>query len=101
MINDASPVVTQVFSEFSENLLLFLIPLIKKYNTEAVVFGGNISNAHAYFLPVLQRKLAVNNITVALKQALLNEDASLIGAASCFKLQEAQRKELNESVSIK
>lgn len=75
-------VVQKIFFEFGENLALFLLPPLKKHKAEAVVFGGNISNAYLRFLPSLQQCLADNNVYVALQKALLNEQASLIGAAS-------------------
>lgn len=78
--------VKQVFLEFSENLGQFLIPQIKRYQSEAVVFGGNISNAFTFFQPELQQVLTAQQANVVLKKALLNEDASLIGAASCWKI---------------
>ncbi|RYZ53847.1 MAG: ROK family protein, partial [Sphingobacteriales bacterium] len=77
--------VNQVFLEFGENLSLFLLPLIRKYNPGTVVFGGNISNAHDSFLSVVQMHLAAAGVDVALKSAQLNEDASLLGAASCWQ----------------
>lgn len=78
--------VSQVFSEFSENLGLFLLPLIQKHKPGTIVFGGNISNAHGYFLPAVKGQLAAAGIDVALKATLLNEDASLLGAASSWQI---------------
>ncbi|MDQ3278492.1 MAG: ROK family protein, partial [Bacteroidota bacterium] len=75
-----------LFQEFSENLALFLIPQIQKFSAEAVVFGGNISNAFAFFQPALEASLREGNSNVVLKRAILNEDASLLGAASCWSL---------------
>jgi glucokinase len=80
----ASALLEQVFLEFSDNLAMFLIPQIKNFDAEAVVFGGNISNAFSQFQPSLQAKLAEEKINVAVKRAVLNEDASLLGAASCW-----------------
>lgn len=80
--------VNQVFREFSENLGLFLLPLMQKYGPGVVVFGGNISNAHEYFLSAVEKQLAAASIDVALKPAQLNEDASLLGAASSWQLAE-------------
>ena len=51
-----------------------------------VVFGGNISNAHSYFLPTVKEQLAAAGIDVALKATQLNEDASLLGAASSWQI---------------
>ena len=78
--------VNQVFLEFAENLCLFLLPLIQQYNPGTIVFGGNISNAHEHFLPVVKKHLEAAGIDVALKPAQLNEDASLLGAASSWQI---------------
>lgn len=78
--------VKKVFFEFSENLGLFLLPLIRQYKTATVVFGGNISNAHAYFLSAVEKRLAAGGLQVDLKPAQLNEDASLLGAASSWQI---------------
>ncbi len=75
------PFIQQMFSEFSENLAMFLIPQIQKYNCKVVV-GGNISKASHYFLPELQRRLAANEVNTTVTKASLDEDALLIGAAS-------------------
>ena len=75
----------QLFEEFGYHLADFLIPLIKEKLADTVVLGGNISNAHAAFLPYLQKKFQEQNVVVNLKVAALQENASLIGAASCWE----------------
>ena len=85
MLDGPALYVAQVFEEFGENMSLFLVPNIKAFHAEAVVFGGNISNASMYFLPALQEKMRKNQLNVALYPAKLHEDAALIGAASCWK----------------
>ncbi|RYZ56720.1 MAG: ROK family protein [Chitinophagaceae bacterium] len=74
----------QLFTEFGENLGRFLVPQIRKTGAQAVVFGGNISKAFAFFQAGLNATLNANGINVALKTAVLNEEASLLGAASCW-----------------
>lgn len=76
----------QLFTEFGNNLAEFLLPLIKERLADIVVLGGNISHAHLAFLPQLNRKLQENNVEVKIKIAELKENASLIGAASCWEL---------------
>lgn len=90
--------VKQVFQEFSENLGQFLIPQIKRYQSEAVVIGGNISNAITFFQPALQQVLSAQQVNVEIKKALLNEDASLIGAASCWKVIKPEPRTTYESL---
>ncbi|HEV7622259.1 MAG TPA: hypothetical protein VGO09_11010, partial [Flavisolibacter sp.] len=80
---DPLSLVKIIFSEFGENLALFLLPVIEKNKSRIVVFGGNISNAFDHFIPAFRSRL-VNN-QVVLRKALLNEDATLIGAASSWK----------------
>ncbi|HEX7905591.1 MAG TPA: ROK family protein [Chitinophagaceae bacterium] len=81
----SSLLVKKLFDEFSENLTQFLLPQIEKYKSEAVVLGGNISNAFPLFEPALQTNFRASNVDVEIKKAQLSEDALLIGAASCWK----------------
>ncbi|RYF87243.1 MAG: ROK family protein [Chitinophagaceae bacterium] len=82
--------VNQIFMEFTEHLGIFLEPVIRKHEARTVVFGGNISHAHNYFLPTVKRLLAANGINVTLKPAQLNEDAALLGAASSWQIPDYQ-----------
>jgi glucokinase len=77
--------IQQIFEEFAMHLAEFLSPLIKQRQADMVVLGGNIANAHAWFLPVLNSKLQENNVMVNIKIAELQEKASLLGAASCWE----------------
>jgi glucokinase len=70
----------QVFSEFGENLGLFLAGFIRSEPVEAVVLGGNISKAMDLFMPAVNRVLQEQDITVSIKQSVLGESAALIGA---------------------
>ena len=74
-----------IFEEFGDHLADFLIPLVQERRADTVVLGGNISNAHAAFLPCLQKKFREQDVDVDLKIAELQENASLIGAASCWE----------------
>lgn len=76
--------VRQIFDEFAANMAMFLTPVIHKGSLEAIVIGGNISNASSYFLPQVAQLLKHQNIQTTIKVAKLNEMASLIGAASMF-----------------
>ena len=75
----------QIFEEFGHHLADFLIPLVQEREADMVVLGGNISNAHAVFLPSLLTRFQKQDIVVNLKIAQLKENASLIGAASCWE----------------
>lgn len=73
-----------VFREFGHNLGRFISPLIKQHELELVIIGGNISLAFDAFAPALEAILAAEQIRVAIKITTLQENAALIGAASCL-----------------
>lgn len=85
-LNSKSPVVNQIFEEFGQHLAEFLSPFIIARQADVVVLGGNIANAHPYFLPALLAKLQELKVDTTIKIAELKEVASLIGAASCWEL---------------
>lgn len=76
--------VQQIFEEFGRNLAQFILFLLKENPWEAIVLGGNISNAHACFMSYVQQELDKNQAVVEIRIAELKEDASLIGSASCW-----------------
>jgi glucokinase len=83
-LKDNSPLKSQIFEEFGHNLGEFLTPLIKEHQPTVIVLGGNIANTFELFSPSLAKKLAENAVHAEIKIAELKEDASLIGAASCW-----------------
>jgi glucokinase len=85
LMEEESLFVNQVFREFGANLGDFLVPLLEQTKAGAVVLGGNIANALPFFWPSLEKQIRVHHPDVIIKQAQLNEDASLIGAASCWQ----------------
>jgi glucokinase len=78
-------VVLEIFREFGNNLAEFLFPVMEKHSIEVVVLGGNISNAHVFFMPHLHQRFREMKSNVTIKVAQLKEQASLIGAATCFQ----------------
>lgn len=76
--------VQQIFEEFGNNLAQFIIELLEKKPADVIVLGGNISNAQLCFMPYLMKKLDAAAVHTEIKIAQLKEDASLIGAASCW-----------------
>lgn len=76
----------EVFAEFGRNLAQFLMPIIKKNKIEVVILGGNIAQAIELFCLSLSEELQTNGLVVPFKLSLLNEHASLIGAASSWNL---------------
>lgn len=75
--------VAGIFKEFAHNLALFLKGHIDEGKPEAIILGGNIAKAFPLFSEELDRQLAIPGKPV-IKQAVLGEKASLIGAASCW-----------------
>ena len=76
--------VQQIFEEFGNNLAQFIIELLEKKPVDVIVLGGNISNAQLCFMSYLMKKLDAASVDTEIKIAELKEDASLIGAASCW-----------------
>ena len=74
-------IVTDLFTDFGDNLGLFLTPWLKKFAAEILVIGGNISNAYNLFGDVFEKRIRSEecNCTVALSK--LKEDAALLGSA--------------------
>jgi len=84
-LQDSESYKKRIFLEYAANLASFIIPLIQQYDLEAVVIGGNISNAFELFLPELTRILKADKIDTVIEIAHLKEDASLMGAASSWE----------------
>jgi glucokinase len=77
--------VRTIFAEFGQALGFFLAEFICLDQPEVIVVGGNIARAAELFLPETRKVLALQGTAVPLKLALLGEEASLIGAASCWQ----------------
>lgn len=75
-----------IFNEFGNNLAQFMMPLIKKYQAEVVILGGNIAQAFPVFAPNLIDVLTQNQFNTEIKITTLNEHAALVGAASCCQI---------------
>lgn len=67
----------ETFSEFGENLGLFLLPYLQSFEAKVVVLGGNICGAYELFKESLHRKLSGYRIYVSTH----GEKAAMIGAA--------------------
>ncbi|PKV50166.1 glucokinase [Aquimarina sp. MAR_2010_214] len=72
---------TKIFKEFSENLAIFLTPWLLDFEAEAIVIGGNISNAWTFFIEDLIQTFNKLDITIPIYKSKLRESAALIGAA--------------------
>lgn len=74
--------VNLVFEEFSKNLDLFLYRLEQMGESyDCVILGGNIANAHRFFLQQLKALLELRSVNIPVLISGLGENAALIGAA--------------------
>ncbi|GAB3816381.1 ROK family protein [Pontibacter rugosus] len=85
------PRVQQLFDEFGQNLAAFLIPFVQDEQPEVIVLGGNIAKALPLFETVLLKTLHQQSITLPVKQAVLGEEAALIGAANLWNTSHIQK----------
>lgn len=76
--------VKEIFDEFGKNLADFFLNISKQEQTDLIVLGGNISKSFQYFHPSLKKRLMEQGVNVSVESSLLNENASLLGAASCW-----------------
>lgn len=84
LANEGNQDALNIFKEFGNNLGLFLQHFIAlEGEVDTVVMGGNIAKtAHLFRVGVLD---VLGEEKVKLKQAVLGEDAALIGAAGVWK----------------
>jgi glucokinase len=75
------PGIQFLFDDFGWNLGDFLEPWIEKSGSEALVIGGNISNAFDLFGKSLQASLNAKGIKIRISISELKETASIIGSA--------------------
>ncbi len=71
------------FLDFGAGLAEFIAPCIREKEAEVLVLGGNIARAFPLFSTALTKGLADTDVTI--RQTVLGEDASLVGAASLWK----------------
>ena len=74
-------VIMELFTEFGNNLGVFLAPWLKKFRAEIVVVGGNISHAYDLFGSIFENSLAKEGCSCRVELSELKEDAALIGSA--------------------
>jgi glucokinase len=73
--------VSDLFTDFGDNLGLFLAPWLKKFKAEILVIGGNISHAYQMFGEVFENRLKKENCNSSVALSVLKEDAALLGSA--------------------
>lgn len=73
--------VMDMFTEFGNNLGIFLAPWLKIFKAEIVVVGGNISHAYSLFGKIFEDSLKKEGCNCKVALSELKEDAAFIGAA--------------------
>ncbi|MDP4223148.1 MAG: ROK family protein [Bacteroidota bacterium] len=74
-------VVLDLFTEFGNNLGVFLAPWLMRFKAEIVVVGGNISHAYSLFGKIFEESLKREGCNCRVALSELKEDAAFIGAA--------------------
>lgn len=74
-------VVKDLFTEFGNNLGVFLAPWLIRFKAEIVVVGGNISHAYNLFGDIFENSLKKEGCKCKVALSDLKEDAAFIGAA--------------------
>jgi glucokinase len=73
--------VMELFSEFGNDLAVFLTPWLIKFKAEKLVIGGNISYAYNLFGNIFEEKLKKEGCKCEVALSSLKEDAALLGSA--------------------
>ena len=74
-------VAKSLFDDFGEKLGIFMAPWLKTFGVEALVIGGNISNAFDLFEPSFKKYLSATGLEIKIAASELKETASIIGSA--------------------
>lgn len=74
----------EVFKVYGRALGEFLFPYVIRLQTQAVILGGKIANAHSYFLPSAQFYLRNYGVDLSFHISQLGERSTLIGAGGVF-----------------
>ncbi len=75
----------RLFKEYGGRLADFVAPLLKRFGTQRLVLGGNISKAYSCFEESLTAGLADNGCDVTVRISELMDEAAMTGAASLFR----------------
>jgi len=73
--------VMELFTEFGNDLALFLAPWLNKFRAEKLVIGGNISYAYNLFGKIFENGLVKEGCKCKVALSTLKEDAALLGSA--------------------
>jgi glucokinase len=73
-----------LFTEYGNNMGIFIAPWLNRFKAEVLVIGGNISYAYNLFGEVFENKLKSEKCSCRIEISDLKEDAALIGSAYLF-----------------
>jgi glucokinase len=73
-----------LFTEYGENMGIFLSPWINRFKAGMLVIGGNISYAYNLFGNVFEERLKKEKCNCRVEISELKEDAALLGSAYLF-----------------
>lgn len=73
-----------LFTEFGDNLGIFLSPWLNKFGAEMLVIGGNISYAYSLYGNVFEERLKKEKCFCRVEISDLKENAALLGGAYLF-----------------
>lgn len=91
-------VVQDLFTEFGNNLAVFLAPWLIRFRAEILVVGGNISYAWDLFGEIFEKRLRVEGCSCRVALSELKEDAALIGSA--FLLDEKFWRDIQHALPL-
>lgn len=78
-------IAVKVFADFGKDFGKFLVPLLKSFEAECLLLGGNVSHAFPFFGKALKETLDQNQLTLKIVLSELKEKAAILGAASLVK----------------
>jgi len=73
-----------IFEEFGEKLGKFLVPIIKNFNAQCLVIGGNVTGAFGLWGPAFKSAIEEKHNSIAIHLSTLGEIAAMIGSARLF-----------------
>lgn len=82
MMNDSDSYAKQVFTEFSETLIEFLVPLVLEKKADTLILGGSIALSAHLFVEPLKAAIAKAQPSARVLTTILGEESTLLGCAS-------------------
>lgn len=82
VMNGSDKEAKQVFSEFSDTLIEFLVPLVSEKKADTLILGGSIALSAHLFIEPLKVAMAKANPSTRVLTTILGEESTLLGCAS-------------------